>query len=421
MVDLVYIFLHNVCPVEFVEEVKFWGINPSSLSSCCFLKYKQQAAENALLHTYMKNQGVEEVDTLSSTISNLQKLRLYGRHILEINGNSMPCKVYFALSTFCILLSVFSIAISTLPEFRRIDSDTNYTEQDCVCSSFSVDKKANTTSSNVLFLTDNEMMQQVTDSANGSDLMNNYHSDELPDMLNNLQLKVDCFEITEETFVIILVGTNICFAIDIICRCFCAVSIKFVLVDPLNTIDITLTICAIFKVILEITEPSDKYYVLLYIQSFRVCRLFRIIRRLKAFRVLYFTLKSSKKELFAMCMYVCFVVILLSNFIYFVEGENFSSIPHSWWFSIVTMTTLGYGDMIPKTVIGKIIASFCSLLGLLLFSLVIPVMATTYISIYGIADIHINGFIDGNDEPLKHRSLPVKDVSSSKQDDMYIV
>lgn len=84
---------HNVCPIEFVEELKFWGINPSALSSCCFLKYKQQTAENVLLHTYMKDQGIEEVDTLSTAISKLQRLRLYGRHILEINGNSMPCKV----------------------------------------------------------------------------------------------------------------------------------------------------------------------------------------------------------------------------------------------------------------------------------------------------------------------------------------
>ncbi|VDI62412.1 Hypothetical predicted protein [Mytilus galloprovincialis] len=412
---------HNVCPVAFVEELKFWGINSSSLSSCCFLKYKQQTAENVLLHTYMEDQRKEKVDTISTTISKLQKLRLYGRHILEINGNSMPCKVYFAVSTFCILLAVFSIAISTLPEYRRNDSDTNVTEHEYVCSSCSGGNKAKTTSSNIPFLKDNGMLKQVTDSANRSDSLNNFHTDKLSDMLNNFQLKVDCFEITQECFVIILVGTNICFAVDIMCRCFCAKSIKSVLVDPLNIIDITLTICAIFKVIQDKTEPSVNYHVLLYIQSFRVCRLFRLIRRLKAFRVRYFTLKSSKKELFAMCMYVCFVVILLSNFIYFVEGENFSSIPHSWWFSIVTMTTLGYGDMIPKTVVGKIMASFCSLLGLLLFSLVIPVMATTYISIYGIADIDINGSIDFNCESLSQRSLPRKDDSSSNNEEVFIV
>ncbi|CAC5388333.1 unnamed protein product [Mytilus coruscus] len=343
---------HNVCPVEFVEELKFWGINPSSLSSCCFLKYKQQSAENALLHTYMKDQ--RKVDALSTGITKLEKLRLYGRQILEINGKSVPCRVYFAISSICILLSIFSIAISTLPEFRRINSDTNHTEPVCVCSSFSDKKNLKTTTTNVQFLSDNDVIEQVTNSANESDHMNNYPSHIPLDMFYNLQGKVDIFEITEETFLILVVATNICFTVDIMCRCFCAESIKSILMDPLNFIDITLTICALLKVILQKNESSDKYNVLLYIQSFRVCRLFRLVRRLKAFRVLYFTLKSSKKELFAMCMYVCFVVILLSNFIYFVEGENFSSIPHSWWFIIVTMTTLGYGDMIPQTVIGKI-------------------------------------------------------------------
>ncbi|CAC5425823.1 unnamed protein product [Mytilus coruscus] len=157
---------HNVCSVEFVEELKFWGINPISSSPCCFLKYKQQAAENALLHTYMKDQKEEKVDTLSTRTSKFQKLRLYGRHILEINRKCILCRVYFVLSTFCILLSVLRIAISTLPEFRRIDSDTNYPEQDCVCFCFSDDNNSKLTSSNVQFLSDNEVIEQATDSAN---------------------------------------------------------------------------------------------------------------------------------------------------------------------------------------------------------------------------------------------------------------
>jgi voltage-gated potassium channel len=67
------------------------------------------------------------------------------------------------------------------------------------------------------------------------------------------------------------------------------------------------------------------------------------------------------------------VLFLGSSFEYFAEPEvqpdKFSSIPASVWWAVMTMTTVGYGDVIPKTAVGKIIGARAALLGIAVFAI----------------------------------------------------
>jgi len=56
------------------------------------------------------------------------------------------------------------------------------------------------------------------------------------------------------------------------------------------------------------------------------------------------------------------------------EETQFKSIPESMWYSTITMMTVGYGDMIPITIIGKILGSVCCLSGIIMLTLPIPII-----------------------------------------------
>lgn len=71
-------------------------------------------------------------------------------------------------------------------------------------------------------------------------------------------------------------------------------------------------------------------------------------------------------------------ILLFASVLYYVERienpDNFKSIPHSLWYTCVTMMTTGYGDVVPLTTLGKIIGGLCCICGVVIMSLPIPIM-----------------------------------------------
>jgi len=79
-------------------------------------------------------------------------------------------------------------------------------------------------------------------------------------------------------------------------------------------------------------------------------------------------------------------IIIFATVMFYAEkgssASKFTSIPAAFWYTIVTMTTLGYGDMVPKTIAGKIFGSICSLSGVLVIALPVPVIVSNFSRIY---------------------------------------
>lgn len=107
---------------------------------------------------------------------------------------------------------------------------------------------------------------------------------------------------------------------------------------------------------------------LMVIRSFRLLRMFRIFRLtsyLRESQVLLDALSASKKKITVFLVTVLTIVMVIGTIIYQIEGEEngFTSIPRSMYWAIVTLTTVGYGDMSPKTALGQFIASAVMVLG----------------------------------------------------------
>jgi voltage-gated potassium channel len=109
------------------------------------------------------------------------------------------------------------------------------------------------------------------------------------------------------------------------------------------------------------------------VRLFRLLRLLKIARYLKAMHIMQAVIRERKEQILVSIMFILFLLVIVSTVMFYVEHEEqpdrFSSIPATMWWGIETLTTVGYGDMIPKTPMGKMLGGMIAILGIGLFAL----------------------------------------------------
>ena len=119
------------------------------------------------------------------------------------------------------------------------------------------------------------------------------------------------------------------------------------------------------------------------LRALRLVRLFKLIRYFPAFRLVVDALRSCLQELLAALAVAVMLWYVSSVLLYLAEGgvqpDEFGSITRSMWWSVVTLTTIGYGDVYPVTVIGKILAGGIAVLGVGAVALPSGILAGAFI------------------------------------------
>lgn len=114
----------------------------------------------------------------------------------------------------------------------------------------------------------------------------------------------------------------------------------------------------------------------------RVLRVFKLSRHSRGLQILGNTLKASFNELMMLGFFLFVMILIFGSCVYYAEigvkDNKFKSIPNSFWWAIVTMTTVGYGDMYPKTFWGQIIGSMAVVCGVLTIALPVPVVVSNF-------------------------------------------
>ncbi|MEO7265622.1 MAG: ion transporter [Ferruginibacter sp.] len=113
--------------------------------------------------------------------------------------------------------------------------------------------------------------------------------------------------------------------------------------------------------------------VLRMLRLLRFLRLFRLTAYMKSARLITNVFKTRANDLKLSLVLILFLIVIAASLLYFAEHqaqpEVFSSIPATIWWAIISVTTVGYGDMIPITLTGKIITSIISMMGLAILAL----------------------------------------------------
>ncbi|KPI99758.1 Potassium voltage-gated channel protein Shaw [Papilio xuthus] len=347
----------NVCGPLFEEELEFWGLDSNQVEPCCWSTYSiHRDTQNTLAI-------LDKLDIDSEKPSEEEIARLFGYEEAYLSGelgiwqrikpkiwalfdepsSSPTAKVISAISVFFICVSVLCFCLKTHPDLRV--SEPLLEEDDVNNSTADLETR--------------------------------------PAWLDNGQPHVAFFYIE--------LICNVWFTIELLVRSVVAPNIIEFIKSPVNIIDFIATLSFYMDVVVELTVVKrniDKADILEFISIIKILRLFKLTRHSPGLKILVHTFKASAKELTLLVFFLVLGIVIFASLVYYAEksqdnpDNQFKSIPLGLWWAIVTMTTVGYGDMAPKTYLGMFVGALCALAGVLTIALPVPVIVSNFSMFY---------------------------------------
>lgn len=171
------------------------------------------------------------------------------------------------------------------------------------------------------------------------------------------------------------------FTFEFVVRLFCCPNKGSFFKDWLNIIDLLAILP--FYVSLFLSQMATPANVTQMLRVVRMLRIFKLARHSTGLQSLGFTLRHSYKNLGVLLLFLTIGVMISSTLAYFAErnenkGGGYDSIPESFYWALITMTTVGYGDVSPKTTLGKIVAMVTGTAGVIVIALPIPIIVNNF-------------------------------------------
>jgi len=120
-----------------------------------------------------------------------------------------------------------------------------------------------------------------------------------------------------------------------------------------------------------------------FLRVLRLLTLLKMTRYADEFKLFGNVLKAKKREIVISAILVLMIIILSSSLMYYIEHdkqpEAFSSIPAAMWWAVVTLSTVGYGDVLPLSPLGKLVAACVSVMGIALFAIPAGIIASGFV------------------------------------------
>lgn len=267
---------------------------------------------------------------------------------------SLPARLFGFVSLFFVILSIFSFVAGTTPAFQNAEI---FPSTGNLSNGVNPNNTSNETTPNIT--------TGSTDSVSGSSS-----------------------KYTHPSLYIIDIVCLVFFTTEFILRfIFAPRKLQFV-TSLMGMIDLIAILPDYIEMIVYAANPgiSDTSGVVGFITIFRivrVLRIFRLIKHVPGLWILVYTLKASIGELVLLTCFMSVGILVFSSLIYFVEERaDFESIPEAFWWALITMTTVGYGDMYPKSTLGKLVGSLCAMSGLLMIGFSVPALVNNFMLYY---------------------------------------
>ncbi|XP_064417836.1 potassium voltage-gated channel subfamily C member 2 isoform X2 [Latimeria chalumnae] len=354
----------DVCGPLFEEELAFWGIDETDVEPCCWMTYRQHRDAEEALDIFetpdlmsqgehagedeepARRLGIEEVVGAEGRASRWRRWQPRVWALFEDPYSSRAARFIALASLLFILVSITTFCLETHEAFNKIKNTTEWIN-------------------------------------NGTELVQHCEVETDPALMYVEGVCVVWF--TFEFLVRIM---------------FCPVKFEFIK-NLLNIIDFV----AILPFYLEVglsglssKAAKDVLGFLRVVRFVRILRIFKLTRHFVGLRVLGHTLRASINEFLLLIIFLALGVLIFATMIYYAERigaspsdlsdsnyTKFRNIPIGFWWAVVTMTTLGYGDMCPSTWSGMLVGALCALAGVLTIAMPVPVIVNNFGMYYSLA------------------------------------
>ncbi|KAL4223347.1 hypothetical protein ACF0H5_016818 [Mactra antiquata] len=384
----------NLCGPALMREFQYWGIDEQDIERCCFQPYNTWKTQTKSLEKleYDRKQSTTQTDLAHDRKSSSlwRRLRAVVWPFLQDPGSSRAAKIYAWISIIFVCSSIFSFCAETHPTFQLPPSEVH--DLRMLYKFFALED------SKVIA----EGLKQKNSEAarlaiNGTSLNGTSHANNSV----NETLLDPSLTVQHPALLIIDLICVLFFSLEFLTRLiFCPKKLRFC-TSLQNIIDFIAIVPDYVEFILLAFSPqirSGLSFVdfIFILRMLRLCRIFRLIRHVPGLWILLYTLKASFNELLLMFVFLLIGMVMFASLLHFTEGgEKFSNIPVGFWWAVVTMTTVGYGDMFPVTAFGYFIGSICAISGLLMIAFTVPIIVSNFVLYY----THVQyGISDKDDE-----------------------
>nr|XP_032808826.1 potassium voltage-gated channel subfamily S member 3-like [Petromyzon marinus] len=352
----------DLCAISFSQEMEYWGIHRLFLDSCCSLRFQERMHERE-----DDNDDDEDWDGHSddssdrSFIANLlyeapaeaaqggrcARCRRELWLVLENPAHSLVAKLVAVCSLAAVLVSIATLCVHSVPEFRRHDAEGKEMEDP------------------------------------------------------NLEL---------------VEGACVAwFTVEFFLRLATAPDVKAFARNPLNVIDFASVMpffvtLAVDRLMESGAELQNVGRVVQILRLMRIFRILKLARHSTGLRSLGATLRHSYQEVGVLLLFLSVGISIFSVLVYSVEKDeeesSLQTIPMCWWWATISMTTVGYGDTYPITVLGKMLGTACIVCGILVVALPITIIFNKFSKYYQLHKALEAAVRQADEQSLSAEDLP---------------
>uniref|UniRef100_A0A3B4ZTX7 Uncharacterized protein n=1 Tax=Stegastes partitus TaxID=144197 RepID=A0A3B4ZTX7_9TELE len=309
--------VREMCPINFEEEIEYWGLSLKDTQLCCWMVFEEKADE-VKDNLKVDKELMAEIEVKYN--DEFFKDMVFGDvrktlwDIVENPYSSSLAKIFTLISNLFVLFSIVAMSLNTVKELQ------------------------------VYKINDKTHMEWVE------------------------------------------IITIVFFTFEYVIRLITNPNIRMFLKSGLNFVDMLSVMPYFIQIIFEATSDAEDVnaqedlkamarfskvsHVLKVVKLLRIFRILKLARHSTGMRAFGFTLRQCYQQASCILLFIAMGIFTFSALLHSAEreteGSPISSIPYAWWWAAVSISTVGYGDVVPVTILGRLVAFGCISFGIIL-------------------------------------------------------